>query len=332
MELWRCATWKVAVACFGLGLALASPAYPLTLKTTTGLSSGINWGGGGPAYFAQVFGNFGAGFVGPLNGPAALKGSATSTSATGPLNGPAGSGAFVQNTVNSAGSLGVFTASNTWTMTVGANRGNLPKTSALGRYIDPFNAEISTAGPVVTGTQGLLSGSQVEEPDPTALVPIPSLVLEGRFGIGNFPADDPSLLWPDSSAPPTGAFDLFNITVSVNSSDMIDAVVQLFSSPNSVFTLSFNTTAADIEAEIDNADWIKSGGIFTLQDDLSLLSVTVTKLTTTSAESAALGFRGTLTTNGVPEPASVTLLAAGILGLLGCCWARQRGIGAVGPS
>src|SRR6516165_2682085 len=122
MELWRCATWNVAVACFGLGLALASPAYPLTLKTTTGLSSGINWGGGGPAYFAQVFGNFGAGFVGPLNGPAALKGSATSTSATGPLNGPAGSGAFVQNTVNSAGSLGVFTASNTWTMTVGANR------------------------------------------------------------------------------------------------------------------------------------------------------------------------------------------------------------------
>src|SRR6516162_5418402 len=42
------------------------------------------------------------------------------------------------------------------------NRGNLPRMSALGRYIDPFNAEISTAGPIVTGTQELLSGSQLE--------------------------------------------------------------------------------------------------------------------------------------------------------------------------
>lgn len=319
----------IKLVLLGLVLCAASmpTAYALVVVATTGTSSGWNLGGGGPAYFAQVFGNFNnAGFVGPRNGPAAFKGSAASTSNTGRLNGPAGSGAFVQNVVTSAGTLGVFRASNTYTMTTSANTGNLPVTAARGRYIDPYELEILSPGLVVTGQQGLLTGSQVQARDPrlSAGASLP-LVLQGRFGEGDFAASDPAAFWPDSGPPPAGAFDLYNISIFENSSGAIDATVQLFASPDPDYSLSFSATASQIENAIRNANWVRAGDIYTMQSSLSdLLDVTITRLTSVSSPiDVAIGYRGEATTTlPAPEPPTLALFSTAAIGLLG--WRRKR--------
>ena len=202
---WRALRLGVVLVGIGLCLAFTPLAQALEVRTMTDMSSRWNLGGGGPAYFARVladFNNTGI-VVGPQDGPAAFKGAAASTSDTGQFPSPVGSGAFVRNFVSSVGTLGFFMASNTFTMTTSVEPGMFQLTRVIGRYLDPFSFQILDSGLIVTAEQDLLAGSQVQARDPLVMGTSLSLVLEARFGEGNFPADDPAVFWPDDPLPPS---------------------------------------------------------------------------------------------------------------------------------
>ena len=257
---WRALRLGVVLVGIGLCLAFTPLAQALEVRTMTDMSSRWNLGGGGPAYFTRVladFNNTGI-VVGPQDGPAAFKGAAASTSDTGQFPSPVGSGAFVRNFVSSVGTLGFFMASNTFTMTTSVEPGMFQLTRVIGRYLDPFSFQILDSGLIVTAEQDLLAGSQVQARDPLVMGTSLSLVLEAQFGEGNFPADDPAVFWPDDPLPPSGAFDLYRIEIFENNMGQIDAIAQLFSSPNPDYSLSFSKTASQIEGEMANAGTVEA--------------------------------------------------------------------------
>lgn len=151
-------------------------------------------------------------------------------------------------------------------------------TRAAAWYRDPLLVLVGAADSTLGFSQSLKAGSQimaaVDGEDPF------TLVLAGRFGIGEFSNDgtetDPELLWPEDGSLPGNAMDLYRIEISENALGNIESDVTLYSSSDPDYLFSFNQTAAAIEGLLEAAVWNDSGDVRWLDQDQDLLEASIT--------------------------------------------------------
>ncbi len=144
-----------------------------------------------------------------------------------------------------------------------------------GKIVDPTPLTIGEPGSSLVYTPKIKHGTQIQEADELFT---PKTEIMVRFGLGNFSGGDthpdPEIFWEDPA--PAGAFNVFEITIQESTNGDIDAIANLPVSPNPDFSLQFSDTASAIEAAIENANWVKANGIWTLEDnDLPLVDITL---------------------------------------------------------
>ncbi len=185
---------------------------------------------------------------------------------------------------------------------------------------DPFGFTVGSVGSSLTFTQSLSSGTRFlrTELDPG----LPNLNLDARFGIGSqFSPSEPETLWgasgPHPTAPPTNAFDLFNISITENAAGTgVSAIV----SPNPAATLAgfdvlSNRTSSQIASLIDSAKWVRTGSIWTLQSNLDLYQIQlVNEATSNVGTPMVIGnfVSDGLDTSAVPEPSTLLFLLSSL--------------------
>jgi hypothetical protein len=181
--------------------------------------------------------------------------------------------------------------------------------------IDPAAFTVGNVNSTVHLTEELDAGTQLERP---ALGVIPEVVVEARFGLGDF-TGDAAAFW--ASPAPANTFDVYKVRVFENAGS-VDAAVDFLGPPVSGYSFAYSATEAAIENAIRTASWTLSGGAWTLNSDLIVADVVVTSLDqANSGKDITLGIRASVEAiEAVPEPSSAGVLAIAA----GCLVARKR--------
>lgn len=190
---------------------------------------------------------------------------------------------------------------------------------------DPIPLKIGDPNGQLVNTPTLRSGAQVQQRHVDDATGPTRLTLRGRFGQGAFDggAGDgprPAIFW--TAPPPSGAFDLYEVSIYEGVGGTIEADVALFDSPNPDYTVAFNMSAAEIKAAVENAGWaLDSENHWVLPADLALVEVTIAATTATNL--GADGAIGVLTsaeafsggTDGPPPPSLPAVSDKGMIAL-----------------
>ncbi|MBL8877489.1 MAG: hypothetical protein JNG88_00090 [Phycisphaerales bacterium] len=229
-----------------------------------------------------------------------------------------------------AGSLAIFNIDTgivrfTYSYTLESTATGVPGHDALSKAImnDPIPLTIGSAGPGVIHQQILRAGSRVQRRLPGGYAP--ALILRARFGQGAF--DDggggpsPEMFWRQPR--PSGAIDLYSITLRESAGGAIEATVTHFASSNPDYALAFPTTAATVKALIESAGWVVgTDGNWMLPTDLALSEVTISATTSSNAGAdAAIGVQTSLeAADGSPaipvvSDVGLMIIAAGIVAI-----------------
>jgi hypothetical protein len=188
-------------------------------------------------------------------------------------------------------------------------------TLAQAKYIDPVPVQIGPAGSAIPLSYSLNAGAQL--PAATAGQGPLDLTIQGRFGLGTFA--DSEQFWPLDDTVPNATFNLFSVHISENSTGGVGASVQLFSSPDPRFSVTFDHTASEITAAILGAGWMRGAeGNLQISSNLSLINATITTLSSSlmgsgaavGTEMEAEAFDRRAITE-IPESPSLTLLLIG---------------------
>lgn len=190
-------------------------------------------------------------------------------------------------------------------------------TTSTATLNDPLPLQVGSAGDAITHSQILNAGSKISRRSSGSVAT--GITLRARFGQGTFddgsgnPAPSPDVFWETPA--PSGAFDLYTITIRENTAGTIEATVIHHVSADPDYAISFAQSEAAEKAAIEAAGWaIGSDGNWELPFDVLLGELTLSAVNSSNAGAdAAIGIQ---TSTVIMAPAVGAIPATSTIGLI----------------